>query len=72
MDEAILFGVLLLTLVMFAAGRIRYDIVALAALIVLTVVGIVPPSEAFLGFSHPAVITVALSFLSPCLSALCS
>ena len=59
MNEAILFGVLLLTLVMFAAGRIRYDIVALAALVILTVVGIVPPSEAFLGFSHPAVITVA-------------
>ncbi len=59
MDEAILFGVLFLTLVMFAAGRIRYDIVALTALVTLTVVGIVPPSEAFLGFSHPAVITVA-------------
>jgi di/tricarboxylate transporter len=59
MDEAILFGVLLLTLAMFAAGRIRYDIVALVALVILTVVGIVPPSEAFLGFSHPAVITVA-------------
>ena len=59
MDEAILFGVLFLTLVMFAAGRIRYDIVALTALVILTVVGIVPPSEAFLGFSHPAVITVA-------------
>ena len=59
MDETILFGVLLITLVMFAAGRIRYDIVALAALIILTVVGIVSPSEAFLGFSHPAVITVA-------------
>ena len=59
MDEAILFGILLLTLVMFAAGRIRYDIVALAALVILTVVGIVPPAEAFLGFSHPAVITVA-------------
>ena len=59
MDEAVLFGVLLLTLVMFAAGRIRYDIVALAALIILVVAGIVPPSEAFLGFSHPAVVTVA-------------
>ena len=59
MDEAILFVVLLLTLVMFAVGRVRYDIVALTALIVLVVVGIVPPSEAFLGFSHPAVVTVA-------------
>ena len=59
MDEAILFGVLLLTLAMFAAGRIRYDIVALTALIVLVIVGVVPPSEAFLGFSHPAVVTVA-------------
>ena len=59
MNEAIVFAVLLLTLVMFATGRVRYDIVALAALIILVLVGIVPAADAFLGFSHPAVVTVA-------------
>lgn len=51
--------VLLLTLILFILGRWRYDIVALLALLSLTVFGIIPPKEAFLGFGHPAVITVA-------------
>ena len=40
-------------------GRIRYDFVALIALLILALTGIVPASNAFLGFGHPAVITVA-------------
>lgn len=59
MNEAIVFAVLLLTLVMFVIGKVRYDIVALAALLVLVLAGIVSASDAFLGFSHPAVVTVA-------------
>ncbi len=59
MDEAVVFAVLAFALVMFIWGRWRYDIVALASLLILAVVGIVSPSEAFLGFGHPAVITVA-------------
>ena len=58
MDEAIVFGVLLVTLVMFVTGRIRYDIVALGALLTLTVLQIVPASSAYRGFGHPAVVTV--------------
>ena len=58
-DEAIVFGVLLLSLVLFVTGKWRYDLVALLALLTLTVVGIVPASAAFQGFGHPAVITVA-------------
>ena len=59
MDEAIVYGVLILTLALLVSGRLRYDLVALGALLILTVVGIVPASEAFLGFAHPAVVTVA-------------
>ena len=59
MDEAIVFGVLILALVLFVTAKWRYDVVALLALLVLTVAGIVPPMEAFQGFGHPAVITVA-------------
>ena len=59
MNEAIVFAVLLLTLVMFVVGKLRYDLVALGALLILVLSGIVSAADAFLGFSHPAVVTVA-------------
>lgn len=59
MDEAIVFAVLLLSLVLFVVGKWRYDIVAVLALLVLAIANIVPPAEAYQGFGHPAVITVA-------------
>ncbi|MCY4579041.1 MAG: SLC13 family permease, partial [Chloroflexi bacterium] len=58
MNEAIVFGVLLIALVMFVSGKIRYDIVALGALLILTVLRIIPASVAYHGFGHPAVVTV--------------
>ena len=59
MDEAIVFGVLVLALALFVIGKWRYDIVAVAALVALAIAGIVPAAEAYQGFGHPAVITVA-------------
>jgi len=59
MDQAFVFVVLVAALVLFIWGRWRYDLVALAALLVLVVAGIVDGDEAFLGFGHPAVVTVA-------------
>ena len=58
MNEAIVFGVLFVALVLFITGRIRYDIVAIGALLVLTALRIIPASVAFHGFGHPAVVTV--------------
>ncbi|MBN2733377.1 MAG: SLC13 family permease [Methanomicrobiaceae archaeon] len=58
-DMAIVFGTLILALVLFATGRVRYDIVALIALLIVTTAGIIDPVDAFLGFGHPAVVTVA-------------
>ncbi len=58
-SELIVFGTLILALVLFIWGKWRYDIVALIALLVVTVSGIVPGREAFAGFGHPAVVTVA-------------
>jgi di/tricarboxylate transporter len=55
----IVFLVLLATLAMFVWGRWRYDLVAMAALLLLVVLGQVDPGQAFSGFGHPAVITVA-------------
>ena len=58
-DQAIVFAVLGGVLVLFGWGRFRYDVTALLALLALVLTGVVPGSEAFSGFGHPAVITVA-------------
>jgi di/tricarboxylate transporter len=55
----VVFVVLALALVLFINGRWRYDVVALLALLAVTVAGIIPGEVAFAGFGHPAVITVA-------------
>jgi di/tricarboxylate transporter len=46
-------------MVLFVWGRWRYDIVALLALLAAVYLGLVAPQDAFSGFGHPAVITVA-------------
>lgn len=58
-DQALAFGVIGLALVLFVWNRWRYDIVALTALFVSVVVGIVPAKEAFQGFADPVVVIVA-------------
>lgn len=59
LQQIIVFTVLALALTLFIWGRWRYDIVALLALLAVTVTGIIPGDQAFAGFGHPAVITVA-------------
>jgi di/tricarboxylate transporter len=59
MQQWIVFAVLTATLGLFVWDRYRYEFVALTALLVLLAAGVVPPDEAFGGFGHPAVITVA-------------
>ncbi len=54
-----IFAVLAGMLAMFIWGRWRHDMVALAALLVCVVAGLIPADAAFAGFGHPAVITVA-------------
>jgi len=58
-DQIIILAVIVSALVLFAWGRWRYDIVALLALLVVVLTGLVAPEHAFTGFGHPAVITVA-------------
>jgi di/tricarboxylate transporter len=59
MDQLLIFAVLTATIAMFAWGRWRHDMVALASLLTCVVVGLVAADQAFAGFGHPAVITVA-------------
>ena len=55
----IIFGLLALLI----WGKWRYDGVTLSALALMVLLGLIPAKEAFLGFGHPAVITVALVLL---------
>jgi di/tricarboxylate transporter len=47
------------TIALFLWGRWRHDLVALASLLASVLLGLVPAPQAFSGFGHPAVITVA-------------
>lgn len=58
-DQIILLALLGITILLFLWARWRHDIVALGALLAAVAAGLVPSGEAFAGFGHPAVITVA-------------
>ncbi len=57
-QQVIVFSVIILTLIMFINGKIRYEFVSASGLLILTLTGILSAEEAVAGFSHPAVITV--------------
>ncbi len=45
-------------------GRVRHDLVAAGGLFAGVLIGVVPESQAFSGFSHPAVLIVALVLIA--------
>lgn len=57
--QIIIISVLLMTMGMFLWGPWRHDMIAIGALLVCVISGLVPGKEAFAGFGHPAVVTVA-------------
>lgn len=59
-EQAVLFGLFGVVFALLIWGKIRYDLVAFAALIVATILGLVPADSVFSGFGHPAVIIIAL------------
>ena len=59
-EQVAVFSILIGIFVLFAWGRIRYDVVAFLGLILCVLIGLVPSQDAFSGFSHPATITVAV------------
>jgi len=59
-EHLILFGLLLGVFGFLLWGRVRYDLVAFAALILALILGAVPVDAAFSGFGHPATVIIAL------------
>ena len=62
-DQAILATTLAILMGLLIWGKWRYDAVTLICLAALVLLGIVPANDAFSGFGHPAVVTVALVLL---------
>jgi di/tricarboxylate transporter len=59
-DQIFLFGLLIFIFSLLLWGRIRYDIVAIAALFIAYVAGVIPDEHVFSGLSHPATIIIAM------------
>ena len=58
-EQVLILAVLAVVMGLFLWGRWRHDMVAMGALLACVLMGLVPGKEAFSGFGHPAVITVA-------------
>ena len=56
--QVLAFSIIVVMMALFAWGRWRYDLVAAIALLAAVIVGIVPPDQAFKGFSDDIVIIV--------------
>jgi len=59
LDQIVILLILAVTIVLFIWGSWRHDMVALASLLACVFVGLIEPEDAFSGFGHPAVVTVA-------------
>lgn len=59
LDQYLITAILLATLFLFVWNKWRYDVVATLALLIATLLGLVEQDQMFVGFGHPAVITVA-------------
>ena len=63
LPQLLSFAVIALMMAAFVWGRLRYDLVAALALLAALAVGVVPPEEAFTGFSNDIVIIVGSALL---------
>ena len=61
MSDQLILSIAIITLLgLFIWSKYRYDAPAAGALVILIILGVIPANQAFDGFAHPAVITVAL------------
>ncbi|WP_078085134.1 SLC13 family permease [Microbulbifer mangrovi] len=59
LDQIVILLILAVTVALFIWGPWRHDMVALASLLACVFAGLIEPEDAFTGFGHPAVVTVA-------------
>ncbi|WP_445365177.1 SLC13 family permease [Microbulbifer sp. ANSA001] len=59
LDQLLILAILAVTIALFIWGPWRHDMVALASLLACVFTGLIPAENAFNGFGHPAVVTVA-------------
>lgn len=62
-ENVLFFILLLIAIITFISGKLRYDLVGILLLLVSTFLGLVPYKMMFSGFSHSAVITIASIFV---------
>jgi di/tricarboxylate transporter len=62
-DMLFVFGLLLVTIILFVSDRVRLDIVAVSVILVLMLSGLLTPGEALAGFGDPVVLLIAGLFV---------
>ena len=62
-EIALVFSIVLIAAGLLITEKLRADIIALLSLIALALTGLVSPTEAFSGFSRPAVMTILSIFI---------
>lgn len=63
MEALVVLGLMLMVVLLLVTERLRPDVVALLALAILLLTGILEPARALSGFSSPATVTVACMFV---------
>jgi len=59
LEQGLVYAIIAFTLVLLSIQLWRYDLVALIGMLLLVIFGLISVDEAFEGFGHPAVITIA-------------
>ncbi len=62
-EALFVFGLLLVTIILFASGFLRLDIVAIMVILALMLGGLLSPKEALAGFGDPVVLLIAGLFI---------
>jgi di/tricarboxylate transporter len=63
LQQGFAFGILFAMMAMFVWGKLRYDLVAVLALLTAVLVGIVPADKAFTGFGDDIIVIVASALI---------
>ncbi|MFZ2031048.1 MAG: SLC13 family permease [Vitreimonas sp.] len=63
LPQGLAFGLLAATIACFIWGKLRYDLIALAALVVGALIGVIPVNQMFAGFSNELIWIIASALL---------